>query len=108
MQYELELNNTLPNQTFTTTINNVDMEVIIKTGGTINNPITFFAVLVNNAYICPCVPVFANQRVLPYDYMVSLIGGNFFFATEDEQYPHYENFNNSCKLYFITMDELNG
>lgn len=107
MQYEIELN-TLPNQTFTTTINNVDMEIVIKLAGQEDNPIMLFALLINNEYLCPFVPVFANQGVLPYQYMISEAGGQFFFATENEQYPNYTEFGVNCKLYFITADELNG
>lgn len=108
MQYELELNNTLPNQTFTTKINNIEMELEIRTGGSDDNPITYAALLVNNEYLCKSVPVFANQKVLPYNYMQSFLGGNFFFTTENGDYPYYKNFNNSCKLIFLTLDELNG
>lgn len=107
MQYEIELNN-LPNQTFTTTINNVDMEVIIKTGGEVDNQITFFALRIDDDYLCPFVPAFANQGVLPYEYMISEAGGQFFFETENDEYPNWENFGITCKLYFITQDELNG
>lgn len=108
MQYDFELNNTLPNQTFTTTINNVDMEIVIKTGGDNDNPITYFALIMNGDYLCSFVPVFANQKILPYDYMAAEIGGNFFFITENDEYPYFKNFNNSCKLIFLTLDELNG
>lgn len=107
MQYEIELN-TLPNQTFTTTINNVDMEVVIKLGGQEDNQILFFALIVNNEYLCPFVPVFANQGVLPYEYMVTEAGGQFFFETENDEYPNYKEFGVLCKLYFVTLDELNG
>ena len=107
-QYEFELNNTLPNQSFSTTINNVDMEVILKSGGSEENPITYFALLSGGEYICPFVPACANQKLLPYPYMVSEAGGNFFFLTENGEYPYYTNYNTTCKLYFITEDELNG
>lgn len=108
MQYEFELNNTLSNQTFSTTLNNVDMEITIRTGGSNDNPITFFNLLIDDEYLCTDVPCFANQGILPYDYMVKQIGGQFFFDTEEDEYPYFENFNNSCKLYFVTTDELNG
>lgn len=106
MQYNFELNNTLPNQTFTTTINNVDMEIVIKMGGSNDNPVMLFALITNSEYLCPFIPVFANQKVLPYDYMAAEIGGNFFFITENDEYPYYENFNGACKLIFLTKDEL--
>lgn len=108
MQYELELNNSLPNQTFTTTINKVDMEIVIRTGGSNDNQITFFALIIGNEYLCSYVPVFANQGVLPYKYMTAEAGGQFFFETENGEYPNYKNFGTTCKLYFVTQDELNG
>lgn len=107
MQYEIELN-AIPNQTFTTTINNVDMEITLKMGGEVDNPIMFFALQKDSEYLCPYVPVFANQGVLPYNYMIEEVGGQFFFDTENDIYPYWENFNNTCKLYFLTEDNLNG
>ena len=106
MALYLELNNTLPNQTFTTKINNVEMEITVRTGGSNDNPITYFALKIGNEYLCPTVPVFANQKVLPY--IASELGGNFFFDTDDEEYPYYENFNGTCKLVFRTLEEING
>ena len=108
MQYKIELNNSLPNQTFPTTVNKVEMEVFIKLAGQEDNQIMLFALRVDNDYLCPFVPVFANQGVLPYPYMVSEAGGNFFFITENGEYPNYTNFGTTCNLYFITEDELNG
>lgn len=107
MQYELTLNN-LPNQNFTTTINDIDMDITIKLAGEEGNEIMFFALIVNNEYLCPYVPIFSNQGVLPYPYMVSEVGGNFFFVTENGEYPNYKDFGTTCNLYFITEDELNG
>lgn len=108
MQYDFELNNTLPNQIFTTKINNVEMKITVKTGGSNDNPITYFALQIGDEYLCPFVPVFANQKILPYPYMASELNGNFFFETDGEEYPYYENFNDTCKLVFITLDEING
>jgi len=108
MQYEIELNNSLPNQTFPTTINKVEMECAIKLAGQEDNQIMLFALKVDNDYLCPFVPVFANQGVMPYPYMISEAGGNFFFITENGEYPNYTNFGTTCNLYFITEDELNG
>ncbi len=105
--YELELQN-IPSQTFSTTINNVDMEVTLKQAGTNDNPIMLFALQIGGTYVCPFVPCFANQGLLPYRYMAERAGGNFFFETENDEYPNYENFGTSCNLYFATLEELNG
>ena len=105
--YIYALNNT-PNQTFTTTLNNINMEVTIKTGGATDNPITFFAIQRGDEYLCPFVPCFANQVILPYDYMQEELGGNFFFQTENDENPYFENFGTSCLLYYATTEELNG
>ncbi len=108
MQYEIELNNSLPNQTFTTNITGVDMEITLKMAGDSNNPIMLFALQINNEYICPYIPVFANQGVLPYEYLISEVGGQFFMETENDETPYWENFGSTCRFYFVTLDELNG
>lgn len=102
---EFELNN-LPNQTFTTTINDVDMEITLKLTGGEDNPIMLFALRSGGEYLCPFVPVFANQGILPYPYMISEAGGNFIFLTENDEYPNYEQFGKTQTLYFITEDDL--
>lgn len=104
-QYEFELNN-LPNQQFTTSIDNVDMEITLKLGGGADNPIMFFALRSGDEYICPFVPCFANQGLLPYPYMIEQAGGNFFFVTENDEYPYFENFGKTQSLCFVTIDEL--
>lgn len=111
MQYDFDLQ-TLPNQSFNTTINNVDMEITIKMAGTNGNPIMLFNIqtnqTANNGYLCPDTPIFANQGILPYQYMIDTIGGQFFIETENVTYPNWQNFGTTEKLSFITLDELNG
>lgn len=107
-QYYYELNNTLPNQSFPLTINNLDLEVEIRLSGEDDNEMMLFTLKSGDEYICPAVPCCANQGLLPYPYMVSEVGGNFFFITENGEYPHYTNFNTTCNLFFITEDELTG
>lgn len=99
-----------PNQEFSITVNNIDMTVNLKYSGETekNEGIMLFALRINDEYVCPFVPCFSNQGVLPYPYMVSEAGGNFYFVTDNEQYPVYNNFGSSCFLYFITKDEING
>lgn len=102
--YELELKE-IPNQTFTTTINNINMNVNVRYA---DDDLMLFSLQVNGEYVCPDVPVFSNQMVLPYKYMAQEAGGNFIFLTENEEYPTYQNFMKTCRLYFVTVDELYG
>ena len=103
--YAIELQ-PLPNQQFSLTINNINMNVDLKAAASNDNQIMLFAMQINGEYVCPYVPVFANQGLLPYKYMVSIAGGNFFFETDQDEYPNWQNFGTSCYLYFITEDEL--
>ena len=82
------------------------MTINLKFAGDNNNGIMLFNLQINNEYVCPHVPCFANQKILPYKYMQSIAGGNFYFITENDEYPNYENFGTSCELYFITEDEI--
>lgn len=104
-QYEIELNN-LPNQRFTTTINNIDMEITLKLAGQNHNPVMLFSLSSGGAVVCPFVPCFANQGLLPYPYMIEQVGGNFIFITNDDEYPNYTEFGNTQSLCFVTIDEL--
>lgn len=104
-QYEIELKK-LPNQSFTVTINDVDMDVSLRLGGENGNSIMYFNLQSGGEYICPDVPCCANQGLLPYPYMVSFAGGNFFFITENDEYPNYNAFGDTQKFYYVTSDEL--
>ena len=106
MQYDFNLQK-IPNQSFTTTLNNIDMDITIKLAGE-NEPVMLFAIQTNNGYLCPYIPIFANQGVLPYQYMINEIGGQFFFDTENDEYPNYEQFGITQFLSFVTLDDLNG
>lgn len=44
-----------------------------------------------------------NIYLIPYRY---LEGSNFVFTTVDNNYPWWENFEDSQKLYYLTDDEL--
>lgn len=100
-QYNIELQN-IPNQQFSVNINNIDMLISLR----YCEGIMLFSLQINGGYVCPDVPCFAGQGILPYPYMVEEAGGQFFFDTENDEYPNYENFTTSSKLYFVTKDEL--
>lgn len=98
--YNIELQVT-PNQEFSTTINNIDMTIRIRYAD-----IMLFSLQINGEYVCPDVPCFARQGILPYPYMIQEAGGQFIFSTENDEYPTYENFGGSCNLYFTDLEEL--
>ena len=100
--YSLETKN-IPNQEFSTTINNVDITIQLKAGP---QGITLATVSTSTSVIAESVPCFANQVILPYPWMESEINGNLVFVTENDEYPYWENFGTSCNLYFYDLEDL--
>lgn len=107
MIYEIELNNTYANQEFDVNIDGltVNLHVLLQTS---DNNALLMSVFVNNEQIGIPFMCFANQPVIPYEYMQNIIGGNFVFETVGNNYPNFENFGDKCKLYFVTLDEINN
>lgn len=98
--YEIELDKTYANQEFDVVIDEISnsMHVVLNT---INDAL-YMSVYVDNIIVgIPfiCLP---NRGVIPYPYMQDILGGNFIFETQDNNYPNYENFGTTCKLYFVT------
>ena len=102
--YQIELNNTYANQEFSISFDEIEnsIHVLLQT---INNAV-FMSVFVNNEQIGEAFICHPNRLVIPYPYMQEILGGNFVFRTENDNYPNYENFGKTCNLYFITADEL--
>lgn len=103
MQYIIPIDNTA-NQEFSNNINEVDMLINIKE----KDGFMLFNLRINGEYVCTDTICFANHQLLPYKYMQKECGCNFFFVTENDNTPYYTDFNNTCFLYAITEDELNG
>ncbi len=106
MIYEINLNSSYANQEFDVQVDGIDknIHVLLQTV----YDITMMSVTVDDELLGIPFICFPNYPVIPYDYLVEKLGGNFLFTTENENYPNYENFGTSCLLYFITEDELNG
>ena len=102
--YLIELNNTFANQEFSISFDEIEnsIHVLLQT---INNAV-FTSVFVNNEQIGEAFICHPNRLIVPYPYMQKILGGNFVFRTENDNYPNYENFGKTCNLYFITADEL--
>lgn len=102
--YQIELNNTYANQEFSISFDEIENSIHILLQ-TINNAV-FMSIFVNNEQLGDAFICLPNQLVIPYPYIQEIVGGNFIFRTENDNYPNYENFGTTCNLYFITNDEL--
>lgn len=102
--YEIELENTYSNQEFDVTFEEIEnsIHVLLQT---VNN-ILMMSVFVNNVQLGEAFMCFPNQPIIPYQYIVEELGGNFLFETQDDNYPNYENFGKTCILNFLTRDEF--
>lgn len=104
--YAIELEKTNANQEFDIVIDEIEnsIHVLLQTV----NEVLLMSLFINNEQIGEPFVCFPNQVVVPYPYMQELLGGNFIFETQNDNYPNYENFGSTCNLYFVTLDELNN
>ena len=92
-----------PNQEFTITLNATPYVIklrTLETGGTLAD------IQVNNEPLISGLLCRANELLIPYPYKAR--NGNFVFTDAGEEYPHYTRFGDTCKLYFLTPQELNN
>lgn len=88
----------VPNQTLSIDIDGYSFDISLKTAGTIIADISIDQVV--KVQGVKCLP---NKAILPYQYLEH---GNFFFVTEDGDYPDYTQFNISQSLVYLTADEM--
>lgn len=103
MPYEIELNNEFANTDFNVIIGEKNIKCLLQTD---DNDTLLMSVFVNNQQIGMPFICFANQPVIPFRYMIEKLGGNFIFETVKNEYPNFENFGNSCRLFFNTIEEI--
>ena len=103
--YKIDLNNNYPNQEFGLNIDDIENTLNVQLQTTVQGALLMTVSVNDNIIGQPfiCLP---NQAVIPYNYLTEQIGGNFIFETEDNNYPSYENFNDTCILYFVTNDTI--
>ncbi len=102
--YEIELNKNNANQEFDIIVDELESSIHILLQ-TVNDAL-LMSVFVNSEQIGEPFLCLPDRPVVPYPYMQKLIGGNFIFQTQDDDYPNYENFGDTCLLYFVTQDEF--
>lgn len=103
--YQINLNNAYANQEKDVIIEGLekDIHILLQTN---ENGSLFLTVSVNNEQLGCAFMCFPNQPVIQYDYMQNILGGDFIFETSGNDYPSYEDFGKTCRLYFLTLDEL--
>ena len=106
MIYQIELNNEYANQEFDIKVPNseINRHILLQTT---ENDSLLMSIFVDDVQIGQPFICCPNQYVVPYQYMQELLGGNFVFETEKNNYPSFENFGKNCSLYFVTADEIN-
>ena len=104
MIYEIELNNENANQEFDIILEEIENSIHILLQ-TVDN-LLMMSIFANSQQIGIPFICYPNQLIVPYSYMVDILGGNFIFETPEDIYPNYENFGKTCRLYFVTKDEL--
>lgn len=105
MIYEIELNNAYANQEFDVNILESDINIHVLLQTTEADSL-LMSVYVNDEQLGQAFKCFPNQYIIPYKYMVGRLGGNFIFESVGGEYPSFENFGDTCRLYFITLDEV--
>lgn len=100
MKY-IELDNTLPNQKFNFKTDTATVEITLKTV----DGIILMSVLSNGNNVISNIKVAPNVLILCYDYLQQQYG-DFIFTTTNNEYPNYQNFNNSNKFYWLNYEEI--
>ncbi len=103
--YQIELNPNYANQEFDLNIDEIENTLTVLLQTTVQGALLMTVSIDDQIQGQPfiCLP---NQAVIPYQYLIDKIGGNFIFETENAEYPSYEKFNNTCNLYFVTNDTI--
>ena len=103
--YQINLNNNYPNQEFDLNIDEVEETINVLLQTTVQGVLLMTVSINDNIIGQPfiCLP---NTPIIPYQYLIDKVGGNFVFETENNNYPNYENFNDTCIFYFITSDTI--
>lgn len=90
-----------PNQEFSVQLDGISYVIKLKTfDGT-----AVASIAVNGVLVVSGMRFWPNQPLIPYRYLESS-GGNFFFSTEGQQLPFYEQFDITQFLYYVSPTEL--
>ena len=100
MKY-IEISNEIANQIFNFQTDNAMVEIELRT---VDN-ITLMSMKSNGNNVVNSIKVVPNVLLLGYRFLQEQYG-DFIFSTTDNEYPYYENFNQSNKLYWLSPQEV--
>jgi len=89
----------IPAQSFTTTINDVRYDFVIRSIG--SNMV--YDLSINEVMVCQGFRLVIGQLMLPYKYQE--VGGNFILQTPTTEEPNYESFGSTQFLRYLTTEE---
>jgi hypothetical protein len=89
----------VPNQSFSITLdgNQYDISLYITTN------VMAIDIIRNNIPVIMGIRVLPYVPIIPYEYLEN---GNFFFNTENGDYPYFEQFNVTQQLFYLSQAEL--
>lgn len=93
------------NQEFDLNIDEIENPITVLLQTTVQGAL-LMTISVNDEIIGQPFICLPNRPVIPYPYLTGILGGNFIFETEADNYPQFEDFNNTCNLYFITNNTI--
>lgn len=100
--YAFPLNQSSPNQSFTTVVDGFTFDITLQTAfGILFATVDIDGVRVKTS--CRCIN---QQWIVPYPAYLPEGCGNFMFLVNGEQYPNYGDFNSTCVLVYFSADEI--
>lgn len=101
---EISLNKT-PNQKIFDVLQNENYKVDLLI---FYNDIMYMNIYINDKAVLTNIPCIPNFFLMGFPYLMKTLNGDFMFQTRNDDYPIYENFGETCKLYFFTLKEIVG
>lgn len=96
---EIELQQA-PNQSFSIDIDGVTFDITLKTAS-----YTVADVYIGSDLVISGVRVMPYRPIVPYEYLEQG-AGNFFFVTDNGEYPSYSEFGMTQSLVYLTAAEV--
>jgi hypothetical protein len=100
---EVTLENT-PQQEFSVSLGGSQWLISLRTAHNTSGNCTLATLQKDGVEVVTSVLCAPNAPLMPYGYMSA---GNFVFVCDNGEYPYYENFGITTKLYWLEADEIN-